>query len=158
MTGPGADNEDCLVCQEQRLTVPVPGGLLAATDEVVAFHLPPWPPSAEEVFLGYLMVTSRRHVPGFADLDDVEAAAVGRWIARLSRALESLGAERVYVAVTGHGVPHLHVHLLPRWPGTPSDVAWLHVDDWEGARRGDFAAAERMAGDVQRALTSSDGG
>jgi histidine triad (HIT) family protein len=80
---------------------------------------------------------------------------VGQWIARLSRALQALGAERVYVAVVGHGVPHLHVHLIPRWPGTPEDVSWLHVDDWKGARRGDVAAAAGLAHQIKDVLASS---
>lgn len=143
--------EDCLVCQEHRLEVPLPGDHLVEAEDVVAFHLPPWPP-ADDVYLGYLMLTPRRHVAGFADLGEGESAAVGRYISRLSRALRTPGAERVYLAVVGHGVPHLHIHLIPRWPGTPADVSWLHVDDWEGARRGDFAAAEVMAGQIRAAL------
>ena len=144
--------EHCLVCQEHSLQVPVPGDHLVSTEAIVAFHLPPWPPPAEDVFLGYLMVTSRRHVPGMADLSDDESAEIGTWISRLSRALRSLGAERVYVAVVGHGVPHLHVHLVPRWPGTPSEVSWIHSDDWEGARRGDFTAAAEMTSQIRGLL------
>ena len=144
--------EPCLVCQEHRLEVALPGDHLVLSDHVVAFHVPPWPPPAEDVYLGYLMVTSRRHVPGFAELTDPESSAVGEWIGRLSRALTSLGAERVYVAVVGHDVPHLHVHVVPRWPGTPGDVPWLEVDSWEGARRGDFVAATELAGELKRAL------
>lgn len=108
---------------------------------MVAFHLPPLPPQTHDVFLGYLMVTPRRHSPDFAELADDEAAAMGRAMTRLSRALKSVGAERVYTLTVGHAWPHLHVHLVPRWPGTPDNVTWLHVDDWEGARRGDFGAA-----------------
>jgi histidine triad (HIT) family protein len=145
-------DEECLICQEHRLEVALPGDHLMATEDVVGFHLPPWPPPAEDVYLGYLMVTSRRHVPDFAELTDAESAAVGRSIGQLSRALKSLGAERVYVAVVGHGVAHLHVHLVPRWPGTPESVSWLDVDSWEGARRGDFAAATEMAEQVRSAL------
>src|SRR5436189_4355917 len=101
---------DCLVCREHRMDVLVPGGHLVADESVVAFHAPPWPPPADDVFLGYVLVTSRRHVPDLSDLGEGEAAAVGVSISRLSRALKDLGAERVYVAVIGHGVPHLHVH------------------------------------------------
>ena len=147
-------SEDCLICREHRLEVGLPGDHLAATDEVVAFHVPPWPPAAQDVLLGYVMVTSRRHVPGFAELRDDESAAVGQWITWLSRALKRLGAERVYVSVVGHGVAHLHVHLVPRWPGTPEDVSWLHVDDWEGARRGSFAEATEMADRIRGELGS----
>jgi diadenosine tetraphosphate (Ap4A) HIT family hydrolase len=137
--------EDCLVCKEHRLEVPPPGGHLVATDEVVAFHLPLWPPATPDVYLGYLMVTPRRHAAGFADLDDDEAAGVGRAMALLSRALKAAGAERVYTFTIGHAVPHLHVHLVPRWPGTPPDVSWLEVAEWDGARRGDFDAATAFA-------------
>jgi histidine triad (HIT) family protein len=146
---------ECLVCQEQALEVPLPGDHLVSTASVVVFHRPPWPPPpADDVYLGYLMVTSRRHVPGFADLSDDESAEVGQWISRLSRALRTLGAERVYVAVVGHGVPHLHVHLIPRWPGTPEDVSWIDVDDWEGARRGDVASAAELAHQIKDVLAT----
>ena len=47
--------DDCLVCREHRLEVPLPGGHLVSTDEVVAFHLPPWPP-APDVYLGHLAI------------------------------------------------------------------------------------------------------
>jgi diadenosine tetraphosphate (Ap4A) HIT family hydrolase len=47
----------------------------------------------------------------------------------------------VYVTTIGHSSNHLHVHLLPRWPGTPADIPWHSVDDWAGARRGDFDQA-----------------
>jgi diadenosine tetraphosphate (Ap4A) HIT family hydrolase len=73
-------------------------------------------------YLGHLFVEPRRHAPGLADLTDVEARRVGWWTTRASRALrEVAGAEHVYAAVIGDAVPHLHVHLLPRFPGTPRE-------------------------------------
>jgi diadenosine tetraphosphate (Ap4A) HIT family hydrolase len=33
----------------------------------------------------------------------------------------------IYAFVLGHGVAHLHVHLLPRYPGTPSEY-WSQGD------------------------------
>ena len=54
-----------------------------------------------------------------------------------SQALRDVaGAEHVYAAVIGDGVAHLHVHLLPRYPGTPREYWWDRVDDWPDARRG----------------------
>jgi hypothetical protein len=32
----------------------------------------------------------------------------------------------------------------------------LHVDDWDGARRGDFAAAEVMAAQIRDRLDAAD--
>ena len=49
------------------------------------------------------------------------------------------GAEHVYSAVIGHAVPHLHVHLLPRYPGTPREFWWQRLDEWPDAERGDIA-------------------
>jgi len=146
-------SEKCLVCREVDGDVVVPGGHLHLDDHVAVFQCPIMAP-ATDVFPGYLFVVSRRHVPGFSDLTDVEAESIGVAIARWSRALEAAGAEHVYVIRIGHGVDHLHVHLIPRWPETPSDVSWMHVDDWDDARRVDEAAAADFATKL-RTISSS---
>ena len=133
---------DCLVCQEHRGEVAIPGGPLAVGEFAMAFHIPPI--DGGIVYLGHLLVTPVRHVADFAGLEDAEAAAVGVQIQRWSAALKRIGAERVYVATVGHGCDHLHVHLLPRWPGTPREVRWHAVDEWEGARRGGFSEASAI--------------
>jgi diadenosine tetraphosphate (Ap4A) HIT family hydrolase len=62
-------------------------------------------------------------VARFGELTPEEGAAVGRAAARLAKALtDAGGAEWVYSAVIGTGVPHFHLHLLPRFAGTPRDV------------------------------------
>jgi histidine triad (HIT) family protein len=134
---------DCLVCQENSGEVEVPGGFLHSDEWTIVFHALPF--RSSKVYPGHLLITSRRHALDYADLRDDEAASVGREIAKWSRALKSVGAERVYVAAVGHGFPHLHVNLLPRWPGTPDDVPWYAVDDWTGAARVGFAEAEALA-------------
>jgi diadenosine tetraphosphate (Ap4A) HIT family hydrolase len=141
--------ESCLVCREHTGEVALPGGHLLADDHVVAFHVPPLSGSS---YLGHLLVTSRRHCPDFADLDPGEAASVGVAISACSAALKALGAGHVYVATVGHGVAHLHVHLLPRWPETPDDVAWYAVDDWSGARRGGEAEIVSIVTSLRRHL------
>jgi len=101
-------------------------------------HVSPDAPGTDgaPVYLGHLVVEPRRHLPGLADLTDAEAAAVGRWAARGSRALLANGAEHVYSMVVGHRVDHLHQHLVPRYPGTPREYWWQRVDEWPGAPRG----------------------
>jgi diadenosine tetraphosphate (Ap4A) HIT family hydrolase len=120
---------DCFICSKH---AEMPPTVLAAEEQVVVTHL-----AGESVYLGYLFVEARRHVPGLGDLSEDEAAAVGRAAARWSRALQTAtGAEHVYAAVIGHGVDHFHLHLIPRYPGTPREYWWTRVDEWPGAPRG----------------------
>ena len=116
-----------------------PGQSLVAADElaVVTHVLPDAPGRSGPVYLGHLVVEPRRHAPGLADLTDAEGAAIGTWVARLSRALRAEGAEHVYSMVVGHRVDHLHQHLVPRYPGTPREYWWPpRMDEWPGARLG----------------------
>jgi histidine triad (HIT) family protein len=127
---------DCLVCREISGEIPIPGGFIVNDSLVAAFHMPPLPGNPRP-YLGHLLVVSRRHAPRFGDLTDDESAAVGRTAARLARALTDLGgAEWVHSAVIGLHVPHFHLHLLPRYPGTPGEVRWYAIDEWEGGRHG----------------------
>jgi histidine triad (HIT) family protein len=137
------DGPRCLICREHSEGVVLPAGFLIENRDVVAFHCPPLP-AAENPYLGYLFVTSQRHVPSFAELYPSQAASMGEAIAAASAALKSEGAERVYLASIGHGWPHLHIHLVPRWPETPPEISWMKVDEWEGARRGGADEVESM--------------
>ena len=120
---------ECFICAKHATMPPT---VLAAEEHVVVAHLP-----GEDVYLGYLFVEARRHVSGLGDLTADEAAAIGRAAARWSRALQTVtGAEHVYAAVIGHGVDHFHLHLIPRYPGTPREYWWTRVDEWPDAPRG----------------------
>jgi diadenosine tetraphosphate (Ap4A) HIT family hydrolase len=69
--------------------------------------------------LGWLVLMPRRHVLSVAELGDDEAAALGHWQVRLSRALtEETGCRKVYVAqfAEAPGFGHVHFHLVPRPP------------------------------------------
>jgi hypothetical protein len=54
--------------------------------------------------------------------------------------------------VLGDGVPHLHVHLLPRFPGTPREYWGTHVNQWPQARRGPAADIEALVAQLRRHL------
>ena len=143
----------CLVCREVAGEIELPGGRLWEDEHAVGFHVPP----VEEVgnplanphpYLGHLLIVTRRHVARFGDLSEEEGAAIGRAATRLARVLTVAGgAEWVYSAVIGRAVAHFHLHLLPRYPGTPEEIAWHAVDEWEGGRHG---GAEEIAAVVQR--------
>ena len=127
---------DCLICQQIVGEVERPGGLLVDEELVAGFHVPPKNPPRDH-YLGHLLVVSRRHVDHFADLSTAEAAAIMDAAHRLSRALRDVrDPERIHLAVVGLGVPHFHLHLFPRYRGTPPDLGWVAADEWEDAPRG----------------------
>lgn len=131
-----APSQDCLVCRKHRGEVTIPGGAIYQDDLVYAGHAG-LRGDDTNVYLGYLFAETKRHAPGLADLTDEEAAALGLLVTRLSRALKATeDAEHVYAFVIGDGVPHLHVHVVPRYPGAPRDYWGVHVDEWPDAPRG----------------------
>ena len=142
--------QDCFICRKQRGEFVVAGGPIAANELVFASHRWETPDAVpDEVYIGHVFVETTRHAPSFADLTGDEAMAVGLLASRLSRAMkEALGADYVFAAVIGTGVPHFHLHLLARYPDTPPDVPWHSVDEWSGAPRGGLdavtAATERI--------------
>lgn len=100
----------------------------------------------------------KRHAPGLGDLTDAEARAVGWWCARASRALrEVAGAEHVYAAVIGDQVPHLHVHLMPRYPGTPGEYWWNNLARWPDASRGSEPRIASLVRDLRAYLSEASG-
>jgi diadenosine tetraphosphate (Ap4A) HIT family hydrolase len=129
---------DCLICAKHA----DPAALVVdAGEHVVVTHLH----GEEPVYLGYLFVEARRHVAELGDLTPEEASAVGVAAARWSRALtEVTGAGHVYAAVIGHHVAHFHLHLIPRYPGTPREYWWTRVDEWPDAPRGDATAVRAL--------------
>ncbi len=125
---------ECLFCQIQQGLVPVTGGPVYEDELVYASH---YSHDGEPVYLGYLIAQTRRHVPTFAELTDAEAQAIGLLVTRLGRALKSsTGAERTYVVFFGEVVPHLHVLLTARYPGTPPEYWRSQVYAWPDAPRG----------------------
>jgi ATP adenylyltransferase len=128
---------ECLVCRELAGEVELPGGLVVDGDLVAAFHIPPHEGRGTH-YLGHLLVVTRRHVDHLPDLTADEAAAAMDAAHRLARALREVRRpERIHLAVVGLGVPHFHLHVYPRYPGTPDDVDWQSADEWEGAPHGD---------------------
>lgn len=153
---------DCFVCRKHRHGGALaPGGFVAEDDLVLVSHVVTPDVLGREgttAYLGHLIVEPRRHAPGLADLTDAEARGVGWWCTQASRALRAAGAEHVYAAVLGDGVPHLHVHLLPRFPGTPRDYWGTHVTEWPAARRGGAAEIAVLVQELRGYLTGGTAG
>lgn len=131
---------DCLICDKHAAADP---GIEVWRDGMVYVgHLPATPTA----YLGHLFVEPLEHRPGLADLSTEQGSAVGRAIQRASATLRAAGHDHVYAFVFGDRVPHLHVHLIGRYPDAPTEYRGTRVDEWPEAPRGDtFAVAAYVA-------------
>jgi len=83
-----------------------------------------------EVNPGHVLVAAKAHVENLYELDDVNAAAVFRTVARVARAIRGAFAPQglsVYQAngkAAGQTVFHFHVHLVPRHEGDGMALTW----------------------------------
>jgi histidine triad (HIT) family protein len=135
----------CIICEKHRRPAKEHPGFVAETDHWYVFHAVPMERSPE-VYIGHLYLEPKRHIPGVDGLSDEEAREMGLLQARFGRVLkEVLGAEHVYLFVMGHHVPHLHVHLVPRYPGTPREYWGVRVDEWPDAPLGKEPEARETA-------------
>ncbi len=68
--------------------------------------------------LGFSYLEPKRHIPYVTDLDGEEARTLGSVLARATRVLQEItGALLVFVLIYGGHIPHLHLHLVPHFPG-----------------------------------------
>lgn len=115
----------CVFCDLQAT-----GSLLASDPDAVAFA--PLPDGL--LAPGHTLVVPRQHCVGVHDAEPSHLTATMDLVQRVSQAmLNSLGASGVNVLNasgpgSGQSVPHLHFHVVPRWPDDgaemwPSDKA-----------------------------------
>lgn len=107
-----------------------PADCYTCVHDAAATEAPPWQRIAADdlwrvahafnsALPGWLVLVPRRHVTSIAELTDAEAANLGIWQVRLSRALgHVLGCQKTYVAqfAEGDGFSHVHFHVVPRPP------------------------------------------
>jgi diadenosine tetraphosphate (Ap4A) HIT family hydrolase len=66
---------------------------------------------------GYCALFAKRHVVELHDLSDDESVAL-RDLRSLSRIIHGItGAIKINCEIRGNTIPHLHVHLIPRYRG-----------------------------------------
>lgn len=138
---------ECLICVKH--ATPAAVDRVWEDDLVWAGHMP----GETTVYRGWLLVETRRHAAGFEDLTDEESAAVGVLISRAARVLRAVtAAEHVYAFRLGDGVPHLHVHLVPRYPATPREYWGLRLDEWPDAPLVDQAGRAELVERLQASM------
>jgi diadenosine tetraphosphate (Ap4A) HIT family hydrolase len=145
---------DCVVCT----TLEAPGRSrdmwIFEDDLVLLGHIGPTP-GREDGYPGQMLLVPRRHVTSPAGLTRAEAERIGLWLSRGAGLLESVrGAEHVYLWRLGDGWPHVHFHLVPRYPGTPEEYYGLAVRDWPGVRRYGWEGLAAIASELRRAAAA----
>ncbi|WP_059173078.1 HIT family protein [Bacillus sp. FJAT-27445] len=127
---------DCFICKKHKGLIQTVGEMIYEDDFVYVGHIDS---NGKPNYLGHIMIDLKRHVPTLAEMEPEEAKAFGFIMSRVSKALkETEGAEHIYAVVSGNAVPHLHMHLVARYPGTPEEY-WgpFAVYDSPTARMGD---------------------
>jgi diadenosine tetraphosphate (Ap4A) HIT family hydrolase len=143
---------DCPICRKQRGELDLAGGVVFEDALIFVSHARLWG-GQKDHYLGHLFVEPRRHVAELADLNGEEAQAIGLFTSRVARALmHTGGVEHVYAFVIGDGVPHVHVHVIGRYPGAPREYWGPRVDEWPGAPRGGEAEVAAVAGRIRAFL------
>ena len=122
---------DCGICDKVRSTEP-------PLFENELWQVRPISPPC--VVPGWMLLLSRRHVPGPASFDDAEAASFGPTLRHLQRVLlEVTGAHRIYNAAMGESSPHFHGHMVPRYATMPRDAkGWAVFDLQRAAQAGEI--------------------
>jgi diadenosine tetraphosphate (Ap4A) HIT family hydrolase len=110
----------CYPCEQERGLGALPARELIAADECwrVAHAF-------GSALPGWLVLLPRRHVTAVSELTDAEAARLGAWQVRLSRALRAVtGCTKTYVAqfAEAAGFEHVHFHVVPRMPDLPEEL------------------------------------
>jgi diadenosine tetraphosphate (Ap4A) HIT family hydrolase len=142
---------ECFVCAKHRQGDAAEGGVIYEDDLLYAGHV--HTRGRGSAYRGWLVVEPKRHVGGLGDLTDEEAAALGRLLNRLARVQKvATGADHVYAFVYGDAVAHLHVHLAPRYPQTPSEYWGPRLNQWPDAPRVDPRAMGVLVGQLRQHL------
>src|SRR5262245_50619172 len=94
----------------------IPAEVVAREPEVVAFL------DVQPLADGHVLVVPRAHAACVEDLEPAAADALFRTVVRLAGPVRTaLGAAGTTIGInngeaTGQTVPHVHVHIVPRWP------------------------------------------
>jgi histidine triad (HIT) family protein len=122
--------------------------VVAREPEVVAFL------DVQPLADGHTLVVPRAHVACVEDLTPPQADALFRTVQHLARpvreAVEAVGST---IGInngeaTGQTIPHVHVHIVPRWPGDGAgSIHTIFPRKTERAIADVGAAIRRAAGD-----------
>lgn len=122
------------------------GGELVWRDERLRVIL-----ADEPLYPGLTRVVWNAHVAELSDLGEADRAWLLDVLVRIERVMRAeLAPAKVNLASLGNQVPHLHWHIVARWPDDPH----FPMAIWAPAEPGRVAAASARRGAVTRRLPS----
>ncbi|ACB77176.1 HIT family protein [Opitutus terrae] len=75
----------------------------------------------EQTYRGRCVLAARQHVNEWFELPEAELALFAQDIARAARAIKAAtGAAKINYGAYSDKLPHLHVHLVPKYPNGPT--------------------------------------
>ena len=132
---------NCAVCEIQAELEPGADSLLYCDGPWLLRHHPHPSP-----LVGWLLLDTRRHVPGPDAFDEAEAAAFGPMLRRCCALVKELaGCDRVYAIAFGEGARHFHLHLIPRHGADSGTESWRVADLYRAVVAGEQLPADPVA-------------
>jgi histidine triad (HIT) family protein len=113
---------NCVFCKI--IAKEIPANVVHEDEHTLAFM------DLGQVNPGHVLVAVKAHAENVYALDDVQAGAVFRSVARVARAIRAAFAPQglsVYQAngsAAGQTVFHFHVHLVPRYENDGMNLTW----------------------------------
>ena len=69
---------------------------------------------------GFIRVITNKHIKEFSELSDKEAIDIMLAVKKIEKKMLSfLNPDKVNIATLGNMVPHLHIHIIPRYKNDP---------------------------------------
>lgn len=102
----------------------IPAAIVFEDEQVIAFM------DAGQVNPGHVLVATKRQVETLMELDEAEAAHLFAVAQRIARAVQAaFQPEGMTLLQTNkpagwQTVPHVHVHVLPRYANDGADLIW----------------------------------
>ena len=113
---------DCVFCRI--VTRQIPATVVYEDADTLAFM------DIGQVNPGHVLVAAKAHAENVYALEDAQAAAVFRSVARLARAIrgafspEGLSIYQANGKAAGQTVFHFHMHLVPRYENDGMNLTW----------------------------------
>jgi histidine triad (HIT) family protein len=113
---------DCVFCKI--MAKRIPASVVHEDEHTLAFM------DLGQVNPGHVLVAAKAHAENVYALDDIQAGAVFRSVARVARAIRAAFAPQglsVYQAngkAAGQTVFHFHIHLVPRYDDDGMNLTW----------------------------------